>query len=204
MSDKTLFPKGWLWLWQRPRRALWLGVAVLLGLALLSTGNLMKDGSGVKTAGLRPAPVTAGGGSQQEGKGELGTVARQLESQLKGILEQVRGAGRVEVSVTLAAGPMREYAVNTRTTSRSVEEKDQNGGTRLTKETNADDQVVMARAGQIGGEGPVVIKESMPKVQGVLVVADGAEDPVVRAQMAQAVQTLLGIAAHQVQVLPRR
>lgn len=195
--------KAWVRLMKRPQQALWLGVAVLIGLSLLYAGNLMKSGVGVISSGPRPSPVVQGDTAREGSNGELRAAARQLEVQLKGILEQVRGAGQVEVCVTLASGPMRDYAVNTKTLRRSIEERDQNGGTRLTTETNADDQLVMARATQVGGEGPVVIKESMPKIQGVLVVAEGAEDPLVRAQLVQAVQTLLGADAHQVQVLPR-
>ena len=40
-------------------------------------------------------------------------------------------------------------------------------------------------------------------MQGVLVVADGAEDPELRFRIAQAVQTVLQIEMYRIEVLPR-
>ena len=43
----------------------------------------------------------------------------------------------------------------------------------------------------------------MPEILGVLVVADGAQDPQVKENLAQATATLLDISPHRVRVMPR-
>jgi stage III sporulation protein AG len=51
---------------------------------------------------------------------------------------------------------------------------------------------------------PVSTGEVAAPIVGALVVAPGASDPVVRAELTEAVQTLLGLGANQVIVLPGR
>ncbi len=192
---------GWRFLPQKPPGYLWLAAGVLiLGSIFVSIGNINR--SQQRPEGQPPGKtVTRPEGEQQAT--ELMATARELESQLQGILEQVSGAGRVAVRVSLKNSPLKELATNTKTTRRSIEEKDQSGGTRVTTDSNEDAQLVMARNAQLnGGEAPVVVRESQPEILGVVVVAAGANDPQVRARFIQAVQTLWGLAPHQVQVLP--
>jgi stage III sporulation protein AG len=195
---------AWRFLPQKPPWYLWLAVgAFILGTIFISIGNinnsLQRQGAGSSNA---QSSTQVGLAGQQT---ELMVTAREMEEELQGILEQIAGAGRVAVRVSLKASPLKEYATNTRTNKHSVEEKDQSGATRTTTDTSEDAQLVMARNGQIGsGEGPVVARETQPEVLGVVVVADGAGDPQVRARFIQAVQTLWGLAPYQVQVLPMK
>ncbi|MGB9661659.1 MAG: hypothetical protein ACPL5F_06510 [Moorellaceae bacterium] len=200
MSKESLL-KG-LRLPGKPPWYFWLGVSVLvLGTLLVSVSNLVDPGNRKSGTNLS-APEMAARENAQEG--ELFTVARALESELEAILEQVEGAGAVKVSVSLAATPVKEYATNTKATKRNTEEKDKTGGSRVTTETNEDGQLVLARSNTLQGEEPVVVRESKPQIQGVVVVAEGGSDPVVRARLTEAVQTLWALAPHQVQVLPMR
>ncbi|KYH31380.1 hypothetical protein [Neomoorella mulderi] len=198
--DKNKWP-GWRILPQKPPWYLWLAVGTLiLGSIFISIGNL--NSSSQRQRG-QPAGQTASQPGPDRQETELMLTARELEVQLQGILEQIAGAGRVAVRVSLKASPLKEFATNTKTTKHSVEEKDQSGGTRVTTDSNEDAQLVMARNGQLNsGEAPVVARETQPEVLGVVVVAEGANDPQVRARFIQAVQTLWGLAPHQVQVLP--
>lgn len=170
----------------------WLLALGVLGVVLLVAGSL----GGTKKA---PAPQrTAAEVTHPEG---LAAAEETLEARLRSILSRIEGAGEVEVRVTLARGPVYEYAVNTNTNDRRVEEADNNGGRRVTTEKGAEEQLVMRQVG--GGQEPVIVRQTKPEVQGVLVLAQGAADPLVRARLSQAVQTLLGVAPHQVAVLPR-
>lgn len=186
----------------KPPWYLWLGVgALVLGTLLLSIGNIAEPGN--RKLGAHP-PVQETAAKENVQTSELFTTARALESELEAILEQVEGVGRVKVSVSLAATPIKEYATNTRATKRNTEEKDKSGGTRVTTETNEDGQLVLARTSTLQGEEPVVVRESKPQIQGVVVVAEGGNDPLIRARLTEAVQTLWALAPHQVQVLPMR
>jgi len=119
-----------------------------------------------------------------------------LEKRLEGILGQISGVGNVSVSVVFAEGPTREYAVNVSTTAKEIEEKDQSGGVRTTTERTENGEMVMVE----GRQQPVLVKESMPKIQGVLVVAQGAENPYVKEKLFKAVQTLLQVPAHRITI----
>ncbi|NLC77623.1 MAG: hypothetical protein GX750_08400 [Clostridia bacterium] len=107
------------------------------------------------------------------------------------------------MTVFLATGTRYEYAVNVSANKRIIDEKDQAGGVRLTTEDNSSDQYVLIRGNQAQEE-PVVIQENSPQIQGVLIVAEGARKPAVRAKLQQAVQVALGLEAHRIQVLPRK
>ncbi len=124
-----------------------------------------------------------------------------LENRLERILSQIDGAGRVAVSVTFKASPEFEYAVDVSTTERSITETDQSGGSRVTLDTTETGQLVLTRISSSAGEQPVVIREIKPEVQGVLVVAEGASNPLVKVELTRAVQTLLGLSANQVNVV---
>lgn len=124
-----------------------------------------------------------------------------LEQRLETILAQMNGVGHVSVKVVLRESPEYEYAVNVSTTERSITENDQSGGSRLTLDTTETGQLVLVRSANNAGEAPVVVKKTKPEVVGVLVVAQGASNPVVRAELTRAVQTLLGISINQVTVV---
>lgn len=122
-----------------------------------------------------------------------------LEKRLETILSEMEGVGGVSVSVVYAEGPTREYAINVSTTAKEIQEKDPSGGVRATNEKTESGQMVMVE----GNEQPVLVRESMPKIQGVLIVAKGVEDPLVKEKLFKAVQTLLQVPAHRITICPR-
>lgn len=134
---------------------------------------------------------------------EIRKAERDLEFRLEGILSQIQGAGQVEVSVFLATGTSYEYAINASANKRVIDEKDQGGGVRLTTENNSSDQYVLIRGNQAGQEKPVIIQETRPQIQGVLIVADGAKDAKIKNKLIRAVETALGLEIHRIQVLSR-
>jgi stage III sporulation protein AG len=126
-----------------------------------------------------------------------------LSAQLAEILTEVQGAGDVAVYVSLASGPEYDYAQNRSVESRTTEERDTGGGQRVIHETREDNQLVMAASIQGTRNEGLVRKELHPPVQGVLIVATGADNSQVKVQLIQAAQVALGIGSHQVVVLPK-
>ncbi|MDK2820088.1 MAG: stage sporulation protein [Clostridia bacterium] len=186
---------------KQPPGYLWLALAaVIIGSLLISLGNFSKDNqSHVGQLSAQSVNPTIRSGQETD----LMATAREMEAQLQGILEKISGAGKVSVRVSLKASPLKEFATNERTTRHNVEENDQSGGTRITTDIDTDAQLVMARSGNVGaGEVPVVERELHPEIMGVVVVAEGANDALVRARLSQAVGTLWGLALHQIRVLP--
>ncbi|KAF0197414.1 MAG: stage III sporulation protein AG [Bacillota bacterium] len=132
-------------------------------------------------------------------------VARQqyqesLEGQLESVLGQIKGAGQVTVMLTLASSNDVEIASSTQQTSRTTEDKDPSGASKVSQEETLSSQPVMAR--NTSGDSVVKLKELTPEIRGVVVVASGANDPKMQASLTQAVQTILSLPAHRVRVFP--
>ncbi len=173
----------------------------LLGILLIFAGNRLVD----RPAAVSPAETAAtlGPGKTTAAEGQFTSFAAyeaSLATELEAILTQIKGAGKVAVSITLDSGGEKVYAQNRTVTNRSIEEKDSGGGTRLTTETDDSAQMVIIRDTQSGAEKLVVVKEIRPEVSGVIVVAEGAGSSQVKADLTRAVQTVLGITAARVQV----
>ncbi|MDP3488318.1 MAG: hypothetical protein Q8S19_10395 [Bacillota bacterium] len=128
------------------------------------------------------------------------TYQGSLEKQLESVLGQIKGAGQVTVMLTLASSNDVEVASNTQKTSRTTEEKDLSGTSKLTKEETHSSQPVMAR--NTSGDSVVKLKELTPEISGVVVIASGASDPKMQASLTQAVRTILSLPAHRVRVFP--
>lgn len=125
-----------------------------------------------------------------------------LENKLENLLSQVKGAGAVAVSVILEDNIHEEYAKNTTKESRTIQEKDNGGGIRTTTESKETEQVLMGK--ENGVDKPVIAREIKPTIKGVVVVAEGAQDSQVKANLTKAVETGLGIPAYKVTVIAER
>ncbi len=130
------------------------------------------------------------------------TYEEQLESKLKSILQQIAGVGEVSVMITLKAGKEVVPALNTVESESQTDERDGDGGTRTVMQNSTDKKVVLKNSSSAQDQ-PFIVKEVMPEVLGVIVVAEGAESPVVIERLTEAVQTVLGVSAFRVKVYPK-
>ena len=131
----------------------------------------------------------------------LKTEEEIIEARLKEILEKIKGSGKVEVMVTFELGAEIVPALNTVESKDTTEEKDANGGVRTVTSQNITENIVTV--GGTSGNNPMVLKEIKPQVRGVIVVAEGAEDPEVKMRLYDAVKTVLQVSANKVQVYSR-
>ncbi|MCL2235185.1 MAG: hypothetical protein FWB98_01945 [Defluviitaleaceae bacterium] len=121
-------------------------------------------------------------------------IAQQMEE----ILSLVAGAGQVRVMLTLGSSAS-VYAQNTQINLAITTEEDGEGGVRNIDTETSSHTYVMVRQGD-GSERPLRIQELRPNIEGVIIVAEGAGDVVVRDALVRAAHTVLGIAVHRVQV----
>ncbi|HOJ09109.1 MAG TPA: stage III sporulation protein AG [Clostridiales bacterium] len=125
-----------------------------------------------------------------------------IEKEVEEILSQIEGAGKVSVAITYESGSEKVPAYDKRESHNSTQEEDDRGGKRNISQNESDSRVAYEE--QPGGvKRPIILKEMEPKVRGVVVVADGAGEPVVKENLVRAVQTLVDIAPHKVQVFAR-
>ncbi|MDD2574138.1 MAG: stage III sporulation protein AG, partial [Firmicutes bacterium] len=104
------------------------------------------------------------------------TYEEQLEGKLSGILCQISGVGEVSAMVTLSSGKEVVPAFNTVESGSETNERDSGGGTRSVTQSSTDKRVA-SNSGSITADQPLIVKEVMPEVKGVIVVAEGAKNP---------------------------
>ena len=115
--------------------------------------------------------------------------AKEIEEKLCNVLSNVAGAGKVSVMVTLECGT--EIKVAT-----SKEER-----TNYSSGTSSNTQsVTVVENPVIIGKEPLVVLEILPKIKGVIVVAQGANNVSVRLELLRAVQTLIDVNSNQIEI----
>ncbi len=114
-----------------------------------------------------------------------------MATALAQVLSHVAGAGSVTCAVTVSRTPKMVLAEN----GTVIRDQETATGTNTTQMSQA-----MALALSQGRTIPTTILGA--PVTGVLVVATGASDPVVRAELTQGTEALFGLMANQVLVLP--
>lgn len=173
-----------------------IAIFLVIGIAMLLAGGFL-DGVGKQS-------VNNSNQTNQEqvvqSNGYLDEYDAMLENKIKNILSQIDGVGKVSVAITYASGKEIVPAEDTTQNESNTNERDKEGGVRSTSQIDTDSKVIVS---QQTDAKPVILKELPPEVRGVVVVADGAKDPIVKTEISMAVSTSLGISLNRVQVFPR-
>lgn len=131
----------------------------------------------------------------------LDEVQYQLQKDVEQALELIQGISNVKVLIQLDASSLKVYEKNTITGFQRTDETDSNGGTRNIEDETVEHQTVLIRRNN--SEEPLLIQTKMPKVRGVLIVAEGV-DQIQRKQMVvEAVSRLLDVSTHRISVMPK-
>lgn len=124
---------------------------------------------------------------------------RDLEKRMASILSNVDGAGRVEVLITLKAGPEKVIANEFKKTSDKSDYR--NSSEKCIKEEFIKPQIINKNGRD---ENPIVIKEIEPIIEGVLIVSSGANNRQVNEQLYKAALALLNVQSHKIQILSHK
>lgn len=142
------------------------------------------------------------GGEKNEGmpaSDELEYVSY-LEERLEKMLSGVNGVGRVAVMITLESSEELVLEKDEPVLQSGVEEQDSQGGSRKTSQLERQETTVYSSDGSVSE--PYVIKRLLPKVEGVLVVAQGAGNGTINKSITEIVQALFDLEAHKIKVVP--
>lgn len=123
---------------------------------------------------------------------------KELEDKMEDILGKVDGVGKVEVMITLKNG--KEQVVNKDaplSSTKNVEERD--GEKSESESLEQGEETILVN---IDGDSiPYVVKEYSPTVEGVLIIAQGGDDPTVKVALIEATTVLLNVPSHKVSIL---
>lgn len=120
-----------------------------------------------------------------------------LEEKLKYTLMQVSGAGEVEVMITLKYTEGMVVEKDLEIANSTIAETDSAGGVRNSTETSQNESTIYTN----GSDVPFVVKQSLPEIEGVLVVCSGGGNAVVKTEITEAVHALFAIEAHKIRIM---
>ena len=139
-------------------------------------------------------------GAEAAAKAESSSYEEQLEQRIREILKSVDGVGEVDVMVVLKSSEERIWHVDKSSTSSVTEERGaDSGSSRVTREENQSESTVLDGKSQ----SPVMEKEVKPEISGVVISADGGGSAVIRAEISEAMEALLGLPANKIKVMKR-
>ena len=141
----------------------------------------------------------AGDSASMEGQISLSEYEATLEKRLEDILEGMAGAGKVEVMITFVSSQELVVEKDRPMTRSNTTENDGEGGTRTIYQTDSGETTVYH--GEGSNSEPYVVKTLTPKVEGVLVAAQGAGTGEVTENITEAIQALFDVEAHKIKVI---
>lgn len=145
---------------------------------------------------------TTGGRTSQSVLTDRGNYTKEMEQELEEMLSQMDGTGEVKVMLTLASTAEKVIEKDRDSQSEQVKESDHQGGERTTDKDSLSEETVYEKQNS-SGDTPYVTKELTPRVEGVVVLATGGDDPKVAEHITEAVQALFGIDTHKIRIMKK-
>lgn len=122
------------------------------------------------------------------------------EKKLEESLRFVEGAGQVQVLITLAGSEEQVLTRDGREESSDTVETDAAGGSRHVSESKFDKSVVRT-VDERGKEVPLVVRTIAPRVEGVVVIAQGAGSERVQRDIIEAIQVLFEVDMNRIAII---
>ncbi len=122
------------------------------------------------------------------------------EQKLAESLSSIEGAGAVEVLITLKESEERILEKDVPEESSETIESDAEGGNRTVTERKQEETTVYT-FNEAGQNVPYVRKVIQPVVEGVAVIAQGADSEIVKENIIETIQVLFGIDANKIRVV---
>ncbi len=171
--------------------------ALALGVLLLMLGNTFFTPKAEREESTAETLESKGKVSQSISQDK---AERELEERMKTVLSKIEGAGEVEVMVTLKNSVQIVPAKNEKSEESTVTESGTQGNVKTTQNAKKETSVVMTEDGR-GSTAPLILQEYVPEIEGVVIVAQGGEDPTIQNALSKAAQALLNVPAHKVAIL---
>ncbi|MDT0123664.1 stage III sporulation protein AG [Paenibacillus sp. RRE4] len=191
---------------KRSQTLRWLIILGLIGVGIMlfnSFVNVKKIDS--ENIGREPPEQATSMSTMQNGlleENPFQAIEMAFEDKIKGVLENIVGVGTVDVMVTVDSTEELVVQRNVKDSQQLTEETDANGGKRHMTQYTRDGEIITYELS--GDQTPIVTKKLKPQIRGVLVVAKGAENKVVKDLITDAVEKGLNVAAYRISVVPRK
>jgi hypothetical protein len=121
---------------------------------------------------------------------------KDLEVRLENLLSQVSGVGNVKVMITLSHSKEIVIAQDTNSSLSTTKEIDKSGAVKETCDKKSESKKII-----VDGKNPLVLKEIEPKIEGIIIIAQGAGNIYIKSDLIKSAQTILNVEAHKIQVM---
>ncbi len=124
---------------------------------------------------------------------------KSLEERLAGLLSGIEGVGKVKVMITVNTSVAHNLFTEKNISKEDTDEKDNAGGTRKVYTYSETNNTVYV-TDQSGNTYPYVVSDSVPIVEGVAVVAQGAESAVIKQKIINVIKALFPLDVNKITV----
>lgn len=129
----------------------------------------------------------------------MSAYAARQEEEMERILSKVQGVGEVDVMLTMAASEEKRMLKNETSSQEATQETDSSGGSRNQSSSNLQMDSVLVDDGE--SKEPYVVQIQSPQIEGVVVVAQGADTGTINNEIIEAVKALFPIEPHKIKVM---
>ncbi len=164
-------------------------VVVLVGILIFLMGDFSKEH--VKEEAI-DKPIAIG---EKDNNSDYNTA---IENKIEPMLREIKGVEDVSVNISLDTSSKYIYA---RDKQKNINKSREESGDLEKIQEDISKDIVMLR--KQNNDEALVKKEVKPKIRGVLIVAQGADDIRVKARLLEAIQVGLGVEAHKITVLAK-
>lgn len=174
---------------------------ILLMVITVPTGKTKGNASSTSGSNTEKTASGTSGGTDEE------AYTAYLEDRLSRTLSQIEGAGEVKVMITLKSSAEKVLDKDTESDQETVTEEDSQGGTRQSSKASKKESTVYGSNNENSSQGngsPYVSKELSPEIEGVVVIADGGGNAVVKENISSAVQALFDIEPHKIRIMKKQ
>lgn len=183
MEAKKMFDK----LFAKKSFSKWILIFGIIGMALIFLSSFWPES---QTNTEQTADVAAS---------DVETYTQQLETKVTNLVSQIDGVGNCSVMITLENGVENVYANSEKNSNDSTDDYNGDGNQKTTERKDSEQNIVVVDGSD--GKEALMVTQKEPTVKGVVVVCDGADNPVVVQRVTDAVTTALNVKSNRVSVV---
>ena len=118
-----------------------------------------------------------------------------LEKDLELILTQIQGVGKVDVLITYSQSSSINPLYNENSSSSTTEENGESNNKKITQTQSNSKEILIDSSSN-----PIIQTTSSPKIEGSVVIAQGASSAEIKTKIISAVEAATGLATHKIPV----
>lgn len=177
-------------------------VCIVLGFILIAMNVLLPNGKKSNNKIISSASQDNNNDTTVKVQSKEEDYEEKQKNDLKNILKKMNGVGDVDVMISFENGEEKVPAYDKNTQTSKTEETDTEGGKRINNQNTDGSKVVMTNSD--GNNEPFILTTYKPKITGVVIVAEGAENSKTKYEIEQAVSKLYNVTLDKVNVYSMR